>query len=927
MFKHIENKYRPIPFWSWNEKLDIAETKRQTALMEKAGMGGFFMHARNGLQTEYMGEEWFANVSAAVEEAKESGMYPWAYDENGFPSGFGDGKVNSIGVEFQQKFLRYENGEKETETTICNKDGYHFYYEVNPYYVDTLNKKATEQFIKEAYEPYYERYGNDIAGFFTDEPNASRNGIPWSFCIPEEYEAAYGENLLEHLIELYKPVGEYKRTRFQFWKLITNLFSRNYVKVLYDWCEEHGMKLTGHLLMEEKLQTQITTNGAVMAHYEYFHVPGMDWLGRQFSDSLAPLQVSSVAHQLGRKQVLSETYALCGHNMSFEDMKGLYEWQMVNGVTLLCQHLQGYSMRGIRKRDYPPAMFYQQPWWEEYKAFNDAMSRVGMILSEGRVEYDTLLIHPQSTAWIYFDNGRNEGIEDLEQSLVQTMECLQEKHILFHLGDESIMERHGRVEGDTLIIGCQRYKKVLLPKYEVLFESTKRLLEEFQKNGGVITTAEDMAENPVISSSHITYTKRSFADFDIHYFVNTTKQTCEAEISVGTKVLNIRTGEWKDFDGGHVFLPNDSLIVAANKAESITVRDKDTGQEEAFYRCRTKVNSEYKELSLEGEWAVRSAGWNSITLDKCDYYFDDELIERNGYVLNIQNRACALKRPVHIRCEYALKAEYIPEEMYLVCETPEIFDIRVNGIPVEKKDCGYFLDTAFRKMDIAKYLVTGTNQISLSVLFKQSERIYENLEKSYKDESERNKFTYDMEIEPVYIVGDFCVRTDGEFRSLERNAVRYSGGFVIVPPKKTLKLASIEQQGYPFFVGKLVLEKTFVLQDREDRKYRLALKKLGVNAVKIKVNDSLEKTFLWGPYEQDISEWLKKGENRIEITLINNLRNLLGPHHLEEGESYAVRPRNFFKEGCLWNSGIPAENWNEDYCFVETGLWEITECL
>lgn len=46
---------RPIPFWSWNEKLDVAETAEQVRTMYKAGIGGFFMHARGGLQTEYMG--------------------------------------------------------------------------------------------------------------------------------------------------------------------------------------------------------------------------------------------------------------------------------------------------------------------------------------------------------------------------------------------------------------------------------------------------------------------------------------------------------------------------------------------------------------------------------------------------------------------------------------------------------------------------------------------------------------------------------------------------------------------------------------------------------------------------------------------------------------------------------------------------------
>ena len=65
-FKNVPKVYRPIPFWSWNEKLTTEETKDQIHKMDKAGIGGFFMHARGGLQTEYMGEEWFDNVAASI---------------------------------------------------------------------------------------------------------------------------------------------------------------------------------------------------------------------------------------------------------------------------------------------------------------------------------------------------------------------------------------------------------------------------------------------------------------------------------------------------------------------------------------------------------------------------------------------------------------------------------------------------------------------------------------------------------------------------------------------------------------------------------------------------------------------------------------------------------------------------------------------
>ena len=89
----IPVSYRPIPFWSWNDKLEPGELRRQIGAMQNAGMGGFFMHARGGLETEYLSEEWFRAVEASVDEGKKRGMQAWYYDENGWPSGFAGGRL------------------------------------------------------------------------------------------------------------------------------------------------------------------------------------------------------------------------------------------------------------------------------------------------------------------------------------------------------------------------------------------------------------------------------------------------------------------------------------------------------------------------------------------------------------------------------------------------------------------------------------------------------------------------------------------------------------------------------------------------------------------------------------------------------------------------------------------------------------------
>ena len=81
IFKETLPEFRGVPFWSINDRLDPGEVARQIALLSKGGYGGVFFHAREGLSTPFLGEEWFRSFKAAVDEAKKHGMYVWIYDE------------------------------------------------------------------------------------------------------------------------------------------------------------------------------------------------------------------------------------------------------------------------------------------------------------------------------------------------------------------------------------------------------------------------------------------------------------------------------------------------------------------------------------------------------------------------------------------------------------------------------------------------------------------------------------------------------------------------------------------------------------------------------------------------------------------------------------------------------------------------------
>ena len=61
-FKNPPAKYRGAPFWAWNGVLDQEILKKQIDDFEKMGFGGFHIHSRIGLATEYLGEEFMKHV-------------------------------------------------------------------------------------------------------------------------------------------------------------------------------------------------------------------------------------------------------------------------------------------------------------------------------------------------------------------------------------------------------------------------------------------------------------------------------------------------------------------------------------------------------------------------------------------------------------------------------------------------------------------------------------------------------------------------------------------------------------------------------------------------------------------------------------------------------------------------------------------------
>ncbi|MEA3432446.1 MAG: glycosyl hydrolase [candidate division WOR-3 bacterium] len=1052
-FKNPSNEFRPVPFWSWNDKLEENELIRQIKGMKSKGIGGFFMHSRIGLLTPYLSHEWMEKIKICVNEAKKIGLNAWLYDEDRWPSGFAGGLVPAKGPKYRMKavelkefkdleslkkigkmnpllkvFLCYKENEKpknleditdDIREGICDfppsrlKDKIVLCFSKihapntpwhNGYpYIDTLYPKAVDAFIESTHKTYYSEVGSDfggtIPGIFTDEPSYfdfhgySDEGvlIPWTEKFTEYFQNKRGYNILEYLPSLFYEVGDFHKIRYDYWSAATELFVETFSSRIYNWCDNHNLKLTGHYLGEDTLQSQVAAIGSAMPHYEYMHIPGIDHLGRNIQDLITVKQVSSVAHQLGKERVLCESYACSGWDLSFEDQKWIGDWLYALGVNLLNQSMFSYSLRGCRKRDFPPLISYQQPSWKHYKIVADYFNRLSYVLTKGEFVSDIMVLHPIGSAWCVYNpvvysirlrsffggslgssflQGLDE-IDRLNENFVWLSRALCEMHRDYDFGDEVLMRKYARVEDGKLTIGKHSYSVVIIPSMISISKNSFDLFKRFTGTGGKVIaivpppyltegeTSDELQsffeskEVMVIEKEELRgtldkilfpdvmvidedekdigsvyYQHRKVNNNDLYFFANTNrKKGFNALVRVKE---NGRLEEWNPKNGK--LYPIDgrskdgytSFGLYFNPVQSHLIVLKSTDRPDlAYEEHESKANNHEGYLHIVGtgfvpvltevsklsrEWNFERLDSNALTLDYCSYRIGNgeftEIVPvwkaqsaiRSYYGLDDHRGNDGIqfwklyqdsrspdfsKKETNIYLRYNFDVEFDlnrERKLSLVLETPEKFELEVNGKKIKYKDCGWWIDPSFKKLDISNLIRAGKNEVILKC------------DLTHWDKEP-------LELESCYIIGDFGVKNEGNQK------------FYLVDEKKKLTREDLIKQGYPFYAGTIAYIQEFEIKRSKEEQIYLELDSVKATVVKVLINDKEAGLLCWHPYRLDISKFIKNGTNWIRIELTNSLRNLLGPHH-KKGELFWVGPGHFSDE----------QNWIAKYNFVEFGL-------
>lgn len=543
-FKSPGNEYRGKPFWAWNGKLDAQELRRQIRIMERMGLGGFFMHSRVGLETPYLSDEWFECVNACIDEARKLGMEAWLYDEDRWPSGAAGGIVtrdsryrmrhlklemsrNSGKVKWTRDVLaafaaEVKSGSARNVRRIPkgktpekhgNQDTILVFRAVTQEpsnwfngqtYLDTLNPEAVRRFIEVTHETYRGRCGGDfggiVPGIFTDEPDHGptvSDVMPWTPKLPAVFRKRYGYDLTSHLVELFFDVEGRKvsEARYHYHDCVTHLFVNAFARQIGEWCEKNGLLLTGHVNREPTLSSQTRSVGSCMRFYEHMQAPGIDILTEYAREFDTAKQTSSAARQFGRKWRLTETYGCTGWDFSFAGHKAVGDWQAALGINLRCQHLAWYTMLGQAKRDYPAGIFYQSPWWELYPRVEDYFARVHAVMTIGREVRDLLVIHPVESMWTLCRKGwlDDPAVKALDAMMVRLRDTFLAGNIDFDYGDEEILSRHARISRrggkPALLVGDASYRAAVVPPLRTIRATTLELLDDFRRKGGLVVFA------------------------------------------------------------------------------------------------------------------------------------------------------------------------------------------------------------------------------------------------------------------------------------------------------------------------------------------------------------------------------------------------------------------------------------------------------
>lgn len=827
----------------------------------------------------------------------------------------------------------------------------------NQTYVNTLDKKAIERFVEITHERYKEVVGNEFGGavqsIFSDEPQFSRKTtlgfagekkdvvLPWTDDLPDTFRAAYGEELLAGLPELYweLPGGAVSLIRYHYHDHIAERFTEGFADTVGTWCARNGLLLTGHMMEEPTLKSQTAALGEAMRSYRSFQLPGIDMLC-DWREYTTAKQAQSAAHQFGCPGVMSELYGVTNWDFDFRGHKLAGDWQAALGVTLRVPHLTWVSMEGEAKRDYPASIGYQSPWYTEYPMVEDHFARLNTVLTRGKAQVRLGVIHPVESYWLHWGPSEATALvrDEMDEHFQSLAQWLLYGLIDFDYISESLLPQQCEGGNAPLSVGEMAYDVVLVPDCQTLRATTVDRLESFVAAGGRLVFAGRIPELVDAKPSSrvkelaqraecISFSKGSilaaldgvrFVDIRDDKGMRTTNLLHQVRAEGDTRyvflchgekpenpdvclrediVLRIR-GEWKvrrmDTATGEIA----PLHVAYEKGRTVLryafyaydslLIELTPGRAEAGEDAPAEKKFDYYALWHPVEIALSEP--NVLLLDTAQYAFDDEENWRDEEELLRADDAFREELGYPLRKKEVAQPWVVPDEpithhLRLKFTVHSEMEIKAPQLALEKAESveiavnGCPVDNA----SVGWFVDESIKKVQLPDLPAGDSVIELTL-----------PFGRRSNVEWCYLLGDFGVRVQGAEKT-------------VIPPVRRLGFGDWTTQGLPFYCGNV----TYKIPVRVEKdtltirvpQYRGSV--LGMEMDGVRQGD-----MAYAPYEYTFTN-LQPGEHEVGITVYGNRVNGFGcVHNCDDSTSW-------FGPDCWRSEGV---RWCYEYRLRKSGL-------
>jgi hypothetical protein len=170
------------------------------------------------------------------------------------------------------------------------------------------------------------------------------------------------------------------------------------------------------------------------------------------------------------------------------------------------------------------------------------------------------------------------------------------------------------------------------------------------------------------------------------------------------------------------------------------------------------------------------------------------------------------------------------------------WSLYVNGKSVKAKPERSKLDAQMKAVDITRFLNKGENLITLRLVVTTAT---------------------DGLLDLLKLTGDFSLTPEGD------------GAYRISAPCNSLSPAPWTVQGYPHFSGQAVYRRKFDLPESFRGQRVFVEPAMEDDVLEVIVNGQSTGVRLWEPYQMEVTDLLKLGENTIELRVANTLVNLL----------------------------------------------------